>query len=226
MGRMRIAFGLCLVLVCSALIRPVATAAVPESGCHSSLSGQQAEGLLRSITEHPTVPAYDALGSLYANAQQFACAIAAFQSALRLDPGSTEAKYDLALALRLEGNLGQAQAELQDLIRAHPGFAMAYEASAEILTQEKRFAEAREEFETALRLDNRLSAASVGLVQLCLSQSEPQAAVYWASQALALDPGAEPAYSLRLQLGIAQGEAGKFDDAGQTLRALAAQYPD
>lgn len=226
MGRMRIAWGLCFLVFCSVAVRAGAAAATPESECRSALSGPQAEGLLRSVAAHPTAPGYDALGSLYANAHRSECAISAFQSALKIDPGSREAKYDLALALRLDGKLEQAEAELGDLVRADPDFAMGHEARAEMLAEEKRYAQAREEFETALRLDNRLSAASIGLVQLCLSQNEPQAAAYWATQALALNPDAEPAYSLKLQLGIAQGEAGKFDDAEKTLQALAEQYPE
>lgn len=226
MSRMRIALGLCFIAVYGAYVTPASAATTLENNCARALSGPQVYGLLRSIADHPTAPGYDALGSLYAKSQHFACAIFAFQSALKIDPGSMEAQYDLALALRLNGKLEKAQAVLNGLVGAHPDFAMAHEARAEILAEEKQYPEAREEFETALRLDHRLTAASVGLVQLCLAQGQPEAAIYFATQALALDPEAAPAYSLKLHLGIAQGEAGKFDDAEQTLRSLVAQYPD
>ncbi len=222
MGRMRIALGLCFLAVCSA----PAGAAPTESNCPGALSGPQASALLRAVAEHPTAASYDALGTLYANARQFECAISAFQSALKIDPGSKEAGYDLALALRLEGRLRQAETELDNLTRVSPDFALAHEAKAEILAAEKRYPEARDEYQTALRLNNRLAAASIGLAQLCLNQNEPEAAAYWAQQGLAQEPEAEPAYSLKLELGIAQGEAGKFEEAADTLQALVEEYPD
>ncbi len=209
------------------LVRPVLASDALSQTCNASLEGSsRAVELRRNIMVSPSVAAYDALGSLYASVHQNECAISEFQSALKLDPNSKEAKYDLALALRLEGKLEEAQTLLQVLARANPGFALAHEARGEILLELKRSEDAREEFEVALHLDERLTAASEGLVQLSLSQQRPQAAIYWARRALSLKPDPEAEYRLKLSLGTAQGEAADYDGAARTLGNLAAAYPD
>src|ERR1700746_3348066 len=55
--------------------------------------------LERAIAEHPSAAAYDALGAHFAGKGQFSCAISAFKSAIRLDPGSWQGHYNLGVAL-------------------------------------------------------------------------------------------------------------------------------
>lgn len=190
-----------------------------------SLSTQGAE-LERSVKVRPTVAAYDALGSLFAQEKQLACAVAAFRSALSIDGESREARYNLALALRLERKPDEAQSELQTLVAADPKFALAYEAMGEIAADQKNYDSAVKNFHAALSLDGRLTTASEGMVQASLLQGRPQAAAYWATRALALAPPNPAAYRLRLNLGIAQGQSGDYAAAERTLRELVASFPN
>jgi tetratricopeptide (TPR) repeat protein len=197
------------------------------AGCESSLkTSARAAQLMQSIAQHPTVGAYDALGSLYAAARQTECALAAFHSAIQLDSKSKEARYDLALELRIANELPQADAELQDLLRDDPDFALGHEARGEILFDEKKNQEARSEFEAALRSDETFSAADEGLVQIALAMQQSTAAIYWANRGLAAKPAPAMEYKLRLDLGTAEGNAGEFSEAEKTLRSLADAYPE
>ena len=51
------------------------------------------------IHSHPSAGAYDALGAYFGRQQKLSCAISAFESAIRLEPNSWEAHFNLALAL-------------------------------------------------------------------------------------------------------------------------------
>ena len=195
--------------------------------CDSGIpQSPRAAELQRSLHAHPSVAAYDALGSLYAHNQRGYCAESAFRAALRLEPGSAEARYDLALALRLERKASEAKVELQALLQAHPEFALARVALGQISAEEENYDEATRNFEAALRLDQRLTAASEGLVQASLASRRPEAAAYWAERALTYNPPEPVAYRLRLNLGIAQGQAGDYDNAEKNLTALVASFPD
>jgi len=229
-GRAVIGSPLCRASIVLLAISPFLSAqtnAAPQDQCDGVLAGSaRAAEIRQSIRVHATVAAYDALGSLYARAERPSCAEAAFHSALSLDPGSSEARYNLALALRLERRVDAAKGELQVLLAAHPDFALGYEELGEICADEKDYEQAARNFETALHLDERLTTASEGLVQASLAQGRPQAAEYWAKRALALNPPAPAEYQLGLNLGIAQGQAADYDDAEKTLRSVTELFPD
>jgi tetratricopeptide (TPR) repeat protein len=212
-----------LIFTCS----PAASLHAENPGCESNLKGSaRAAQLMQSIAHDPTVAAYDALGSLYAAAHYNECALAAFHSAIQLDPKSKEARYDLALELRILSELSEADAELQDLLRDNPDFALAHEARGDILLEQKKNQEARGEFEAALRSDETFSAAAEGLVQIALAEQHSTAAIYWAKRGLAAKPAPAIEYKLRLDLGTAEGNAGEFSEAEKTLRSLADAYPE
>lgn len=187
---------------------------------------QRATALQREIDLHPTVASWDALGSLYAQAQSPRCAEFAFRAALRLDPQSSEARYNLALALRLEGKLDEATRELKTLLQAHPDFAPAHLGLGEINADERNNDEAAHNFESAVRLDDHLVTAWEDLVQVNIVRGRAQAAAYWAMRALALKPAAADDYRLRLNLGIAQGQARDYNSAEKTLRELTEAFPE
>jgi tetratricopeptide (TPR) repeat protein len=56
--------------------------------------------LEQALQSHPSAGAYDALGAYFGRQQKLSCAISAFESALRLEPNSWEARFNLSLALR------------------------------------------------------------------------------------------------------------------------------
>jgi len=72
------------------------------------------------IASHPSAGAYDALGAYFGQRRQFPCAFTAFELALRLEPNSWEARYNLALALLESGNAERALRELRVAARLRP----------------------------------------------------------------------------------------------------------
>jgi len=51
------------------------------------------------IASQPSAGVYGALGAYFSQRQQLSCAIAAFEAAVRQDPNSWEARFNLSLAL-------------------------------------------------------------------------------------------------------------------------------
>ncbi len=64
--------------------------------------------LEQAIKSHPSAGAYDAMGAYFGQQQKLSCAIAAFGSALRLEPNSWEAHFNLSLALLQSGQATRA----------------------------------------------------------------------------------------------------------------------
>src|SRR5882762_11975343 len=76
--------------------------------------------LERIIRTHPSAGAYDALGAYFGQHQKLSCAISAFESALRLEPDSWEARFNLSLALLQNRQPERAARELRSAIRSKP----------------------------------------------------------------------------------------------------------
>src|SRR6266481_4495404 len=74
---------------------------------------EKVAALLESIQDHPTAGAYNTLGVLYAHEDRISCAIAAFETSLKLENQNWEAHYNLALALLREGDRSRAMRELR-----------------------------------------------------------------------------------------------------------------
>ncbi len=70
--------------------------------------------------------AYNALGAWFAKRQLNSCAISSFESALRADANSWEARYNLGLALVQSGQLQRAADELNKLVKQKPDLAQGY----------------------------------------------------------------------------------------------------
>ena len=72
----------------------------------------------QAVSKQPTSAAYSALGAYFARRNQFSCAMAAFERALKLNPKSWEAHYNFGLALRSTGELRRAASELHEAFAA------------------------------------------------------------------------------------------------------------
>ena len=89
------------------------------SGCSLNLAAQDAATckgpaeLEQTIKVHPSAGAYDALGAYFGQRQKISCAISAFESAVRLDPNSWEAHFNLSLALLQSNQAKRAATELR-----------------------------------------------------------------------------------------------------------------
>jgi hypothetical protein len=83
----------------------------------SAVHCQGPAALEKAIAEHPSAGAYDALGAHFASKSQFACAIASFRSAIRLDPSSWQGHYNLGVALLTSG-----EPQIEPTRRSHRKF--------------------------------------------------------------------------------------------------------
>src|SRR5882672_2428889 len=108
--------------------------------------------LEQAVASHPTAAAYDALGAYFGQHNRFPCAFAAFESAIRLEPNSWEAHFNLGLALLGNGDAARATREFRSAVRLKPG-PQTHAALGLALSQSNQAQAAAEEFKTALKAD-------------------------------------------------------------------------
>jgi tetratricopeptide (TPR) repeat protein len=93
-------------------------------------------------------------------------ALAAYREALEADPGNVRAGAAAARVALALGDVGEARARAEALVRANPGAALAHEALGAVLEAEGQKKEARRALERALELDPRLESAKERLKKL------------------------------------------------------------
>ena len=118
--------------------------------------------LERAIARQPSAAAYDALGAYFGEHKKLGCAIKAFESAVHTDPKSSEAHYDLALALLERGAAARAEEELKASIKLDSSLAQTHTALGLAFNQLGKRDEAVREFEIALKLDPKSIPAMDG----------------------------------------------------------------
>ena len=213
-GSVRLA--LILIWVCAALAFMTRAAAQQQDGCKGPAE------LERAVSEQPTTGAYNALGAYFAQQQESACAISAFEAALRLDTKSWRAHYNLALALREKGDLKRAASELQQAVTQNPTAVKARIVLGAVLSGLGELDAAAEQYKEVLKLDRHSLDALHNLGQIFAEQKRYSAAIFRLRQAVALD-SKNP--SLVLALGVALGQSGNKGEAIQMLEELVAAHP-
>ncbi len=93
-------------------------------------------------------------------------ALQQFQTAVKLDPGNVNARYNLVFALVKIGSLDAAEDNLRKVIAAFPQDAGLHNLMGELLAQKTDYTNAGAEFERALTLDPKLDAARANLEQI------------------------------------------------------------
>jgi tetratricopeptide (TPR) repeat protein len=91
----------------------------------------------RAMAAAPAAPVYGALGAYFGQRQPFLCSIKAFESALRLDPTSLDAHYNLGLALLQSG-----EPECEQVVRLDPTNGVARLALVRALTDLAQYSDA------------------------------------------------------------------------------------
>src|SRR5260221_9033006 len=112
---------------------PKSSGELPRSCLLQQHPSEQITALLETVRDHPTAGAYNTLGALYARDSRVACAVSAFEAALRLDSENWQARYNLGLALVTKGDLARAAKELQAAIRYKPDSVALHVALATLL---------------------------------------------------------------------------------------------
>ncbi|MEP7097743.1 MAG: tetratricopeptide repeat protein [Dokdonella sp.] len=180
--------------------------------------GSQASAQLPSTCKPPasavhapvgTPPArvYDAVGAWFAEKGDLNCAVAAFKQALRLEPKSAEAHFDLGLVRQSQEKPTEAISEFRLALQYDPRLLQARCALGSALTDP---AEAEPEFRKALAANPQLVCALDGMAQVLVKQGRYAAAMDSWRQALRIQPDAP---DLQLALATATYKAAKARQA-------------
>jgi tetratricopeptide (TPR) repeat protein len=151
---------------------------------------------------------YDAEGAWFAEKGDLKCAVAAFKQALRLEPKSAEAHFDLGLVRQSQEKPAEAIDEFRLALQYDPRLLQARCALGSTLTDP---AESKSEFSKALAANPQLVCALDGMAQVLVKEGRYAAAMDAWRQALQIQPDA---LDLKLALATATYKAAKARQAG------------
>ena len=168
----------------------------------------------------PSASFYDAVGARFAESGDLKCAAAAFEQALRLDPRSAEAHFDLGLVRQRQEKPADAMNEFRLALQHDPGLLQARCALGSVLEDS---VEAETEFRKALEMNPKAVCALDGLAQVLLNQRRYDASLTYWREALRIQPKAAD-----LQLSLATGtyQAAKASEAAGLAPADGATVAD
>jgi len=210
----------------TAATTPQSPPALPKTCLEPARIKGNVADMLDAVRDHPTAGAWNTLGALYAQRGAMVCAIPSFQEALRLQPDSQEARYNLALAWIRSGQPAKAREELQTLIQQNPQFAGAHLALGALLEGAGKLDAAESEYDAAIRADAHFYVTYLNLAQLLDAQGKYPAAISHLEEALALNPPQDVADQLEASLAKTYAESGDLDKAQEVLGKLVAAYPN
>jgi tetratricopeptide (TPR) repeat protein len=145
----------------------------------------------------PPARVYDAIGAWFAEKGDLKCAVAAFEQALRLEPRSAEAHFDLGLVRQRQEQPAAAAKEFRLALESDPGLLQARCALGSVLVDP---GEAETEFRKALDANPQLVCALDGLAQVLLNRERYDAALEYWRRAVRIQPE-----DTDLQLALATG---------------------
>jgi tetratricopeptide (TPR) repeat protein len=165
-----------------------------------------------AIKQRPNLTAARlALAEVHMARRDYAAALQTVRELLQLDPGNLPAKLLRHAALVATGNLVQARADLETVLKEHPGSREALLAMASLNLVERRYAEAEQQFrklhESAPAGDLR---ALIGWTETYAAQGRYDQAIAVLKKELAQD---EKRSAVRLALANALARAGQWDEA-------------
>jgi tetratricopeptide (TPR) repeat protein len=145
----------------------------------------------------PPARVYDAEGAWFVEKGDLKCAVAAFAQALRLEPHSAEAHFDLGLVRERQERPADAAKEFRLSLESDPGLLQARCALGSVLVDPT---EAEGEFRKALGLKPDSVCALDGLAQVLLNKGRYDAALENWRQAVRIEPD-----DVDLRLALATG---------------------
>jgi len=119
--------------------------------------------LQAKIQTQPSADTYAEAGMWYGDHRQYACAVGAYQAALRREPKSAEFLYLLGLNLLRQGDINEAVTPLQQSIEIKPEVLKPHLLLATAFDGLHRAVEARTEWMAALKIDPHSDIALDGV---------------------------------------------------------------
>jgi len=121
---------------------------------------EAATELRKLVAAHPDLaPAHIQLGRVLAADQKYDDAIAQLETAAKLAPADVSLQRDLASLYTLAGENDKAETEYRALLAAHPDDAELHHALGQALLRQKKYRDAQQEFQTAIKLKPGLGPA-------------------------------------------------------------------
>ncbi len=184
---------------------------------------QQATGeYLASLTARPDQwTSHYNLGNYYLNRGEIKEALAAYDTALKIEPRAAMVMVNAAMAYARMGAPDQAGKSLAQAIKIAPDNAAARFNLGLLRAEQHRGREAERELREAFRLDPKLAPAAYNLCIL-KAKDRPKEALAWCQKAVELDPQ-EPKYAYTLA--FCQKEQGDLKNAAATLQDFLRRRP-
>jgi tetratricopeptide (TPR) repeat protein len=161
------------------------------------------------------------LGNYYLNRGEVKQALAAYDTALKIEPRAAMVMVNAAMAYAKMGAPDRAEKSLVKAIKIAPDNAAAHFNLGLLKAEENRGKEAERELREALRLDPKMAPAAYNLCILT-AKDRPAAALSWCKKAVELNPQ-EPKYAFTLA--FYQKERKDFQGATATLKHLLGHRP-
>ncbi|HEX7156051.1 MAG TPA: tetratricopeptide repeat protein, partial [Burkholderiaceae bacterium] len=177
----------------------------------------------RALHDNPTSRTYGEAGAWFAGEGDLKCALAAFDEAVRLEPNSPLAHYNLGVAHERAGQLPAAAAEYRLALRLKPGMTAAHNSLGSVLVRMGEGAAAEAQFREALRLDPDSVPALDQLARRLAAGRHYESAIHHWKRALALQPDST---GMALSMGLAASQGGDPDEAIRVLAGLVKAHPE
>jgi tetratricopeptide (TPR) repeat protein len=158
---------------------------------------QATDEYLASLTARPDQwSSHYNLGNYYLNRGEVKEALAAYNTALRIEPRAAMVMVNEAMAYAQAGDKEHAEKSLLQAIKIAPGNAAAHFNLGLLEPELNRGQEAQRELKEAFRLDPKLAPAAYNLCILMVKEN-PKEALSWCRKAAELNPQ-EPKYAYTL----------------------------
>lgn len=154
------------------------------------------------------------LGNAHASQAQFAEALAAYQTVLRIKPDKAAAYTNIGVVYYQTGKFDEAMQQMQQALELDPGDAETYYMLGATYIQQQKLDEAEKAFNKAIELKPDLAAAYTGLGNVQLARKDAAAAITTLQKATTLQPDQAEAW---LALGQAYATQGSKAEANKAL---------
>lgn len=151
---------------------------------------------------------------------------ALLERAAAIAPAVASIRFNLAIAYRLLGRMGDAHAALAEALRVDPDFVEAHHLIGSLLLAENRAGEARHHLEAALRCNPQHLGALSSLGDLLKSEGELREAEALYKQVVGLAPTSPEAYANLAMTLYLRGESKQAADQMSRAVALSPSLPD